>query len=580
MAKSSSKKSSSKKGSSKKGSSKKGSSKKGSSKKGSTRPGNLKRIQENVNTIITIVSNTLNIDGQILPPLNLGGFDLPICAAILSVTYEIKLEKNELSITHLEKPLRANLFKIGQLRQNGGGSGELVRQKSTLALSKRSLKHLLWLLFSLFTVYITTTFLSYTYLDSLRLQDRLAKVKYNQLKDELERGINSPKLTSLMKLTELYLQYDELETNDDFLSAQKKVLIQYIDNATKINGKLLLPPPPPFSIDNTSKSSGDQLLDIDQIPSIWSSVSILSKGTDSYVKSLLAPYKNEIQDWTELAERQTEQINELQELGNELVKKMKKDRLILEKKTSSSTEVMGAVNDIFSNMFDYMVGTTKVSQVSKIEGKLKVAHEIFRILPTVGSDLLFRVPNVPHQVGEIYGHYKNVLDLIIGAYAFSGFVLSILFTVFGWLINKLIKDETMSDEEKQQVLEDAVDKFSHMSMGDIVKHGLGKKLTPVQVKEVANHLITNIIPKSQQNTAEKELYQLLKEPIIQEGSKKLKTIKSSRGKNRSQIIEEFLSTIMGEINSKSTTMAVSNKRRTITNKGGKKPKRKTRKRVY
>ena len=567
-------KSSSKKGSKK--DSKKGSKK--DSKKGSTRPGNLKRIQENVNTIITIVSNTLNIDGKILPPLDLGGFDLPICAAILSVTYEIKLEKNELSITHLKKPLRANLFKIGQLRQNGGGSGELVRQKSTLVLSKRSLKHLLWLLFSLFTVYITTTFLSYTYLDSLRLQDRLAKVKYNQLKDELERGINSPKLTSLMKLTELYLQYDELETNDDFLSAQKKVLIQYIDHATEINGKLLLPPPPP--IDNSSKSSGDQLLDIDQIPSIWSSVSILSKGTDSYVKSLLEPYKNEIQDWTELAERQTEQINELQELGNELVKKMKKDRLILEKKTSSSTEVMGAVNDIFSNMFDYMVGTTKVSQVSKIEGKLKVAHEIFRILPTVGSDLLFRVPNVPDQVGEIYGHYKNVLDLIIGAYAFSGFVLSILFTVFGWLINKLIKDETMLDEEKQQVLEDAVDKFSHMSMGDIVKHGLGKKLTPVQVKEVANHLITNIIPKSQQNTAEKELYQLLKEPIIQEGSKKLKTIKSSRGKNRSQIIEEFLSTIMGEINSKSTTMAVSNQRRTITNKGGQKPKRKTRKRVY
>lgn len=556
-------------------SSKKGSSKKSSSKKGSTRPGNLKRIQENVNTIITIVSNTLNIDGQILPPLDLGGFDLPICAAILSVTYEIKLEKNELSITHLKKPLRANLYKIGQLRQNGGGSGELVRQKSTLVLSKRSIKHLLWLLFSLFTVYITTTFLSYTYLDSLRLQDRLAKVKYTQLKGELERGINSPKLTSLMKLTELYLQYDELETNDDFLSAQKKVLIQYIDHATEINGKLLLPPPPP--IDNSSKSSGEQLLDIDQIPSIWSSISILSKGTDSYVKSLLAPYKNEIQEWTELAERQTEQINQLQKLGNDLVEKMNEDRLILEKKTSSSTEVMGAVNDIFSNMFDYMIGTTKVSQVSKIEGKLKVAHEIFDILPYVGSDLLSRVPNVPHQVGKIYDHYKNVLNLIIGAYAFSGFISAILCTVFGWLINKLIKDETMSDEEKQQVLEDATNKFSHMNMGDI-KHGLGKELTPVQVKEVAKHLITSIIPKSQRSTAKKELYQLLKEPIIQEGSKKLKTIKSSRGKKRSQIIEEFLSTIMGEIYSKSTTMEVSNKRRTITNKGGQKPNRKTRKR--
>ena len=554
------------------------SSKKGS-KKGSKRPGNIKRILENVNTIITIVSTTLNIDGQILSPLDLGGFDLPMCAAILSVTYEIKLEKNELSIIHLKKPLRANLYKIGQIRQNGGGSGELVRQKSTLVLSKRSIKHLLWLLFSLFTVYITTTFLSYTYLDSLRLQDRLAKVKYNQLKGELERGINSPKLTSLMKLTELYLQYDELETNDDFLSSQKAVLIQYIDHATEINGKLLLPPPPPFSIDNTSKSSEDQLLDIDQIPSIWSSVSIIIEGTDSYVNSLLAPYKNEIQDWTELAERQTEQINQLQDLGNELVKKMKKDRLILEKKTSSSTEVMGAVNDIFSNMFDYMIGTTKVSQVSKMEGKLKVAHEIFDILPYVGSDLLFRVPNVPHQVGKIYGHYKNVLDLIIRAYAFSGFISAILCTVFGWLINKLIKDETMSDEEKQQVLEDAANKFSHMSMGDIVKHGLGKELTPVQVKEVANHLITNIIPvRSQQNTAKKELYQLLKEPIIQEGSKKLKAIKSSRGKNRSQIIEEFLSTIMGEIYSKSTTMVVSNQRRTITNKGGQKPKRKTRKR--
>ena len=554
------------------------SSKKGS-KKGSTRPGNVKRIQENVNTIITIVSTTLNIDGQILSPLDLGGFDLPMCAAILSVTYEIKLEKNELSITHLKKPLRANLFKIGQLRQNGG-SGELVRQKSTLALSKRSFKHLLWLLFSLFTVYITTTFLSYTYLDSLRLQDRLAKVKYNQLKGELERGINSPKLTSLMKLTELYLQYDDLETNDDFLSAQKAVLIQYIDHATEINGKLLLPPPP-SPIDNTSRSSGDQLLDIDQIPSLWSSISILSKGTDSYVKSLLAPYKNEIQDWTEIAERQAQEINQLQNLGNELVGKMNKDRLILEKKTSSSTEVMGAVNDIFSNMFDYMVGTTKVSQVSKMEGKLKVAHEIFAILPTVGSDLLFRVPNVPYHVGEIYGHYKNVLDLIIRAHAFSWVVLSILFTVFGWLIDYLIKDETMSDEEKQEVLENAVDKFSHMSMGDIVKHGLGKELTPVQVKEIANHLITNIIPvRSQQNTAKKELYQLLKEPIIQESAKKLKTIKSSRGKNRSQIIEEFLSTIMGEIYSKSTTMVVSNKRRTITNKGGQKPNRKTRKRVY
>ena len=558
-------------------SSKKSSSKKSSSKKGSTRPGNLKRIQENVNTIMTIVSNTLNIDGKILPPLDLAGFDLPICAAILSVTYEIKLEKNELSITHLKKPLRANLFKIGQLRQNGGGSGELVRQKSTLVLSNRSFKHLLWLLFSLFTVYITTTFLSYTYLDSLRLQDRLAKVKYNQLKDELERGIDSPRLTSLMKLTELYLQYDDLETNDDFLSAQKKVLIQYIDNATKINDKLLLPPPPP--IDNSSKSSGDQLLDIDQIPSIWSSISILSKGTDSYVKSLLAPYKNEIQEWTELAERQTQQINQLQKLGNKLVKKMNEDRRILEKKTSSSTEVMGAVNDIFSNMFDYMIGTTKVSQVSKMEGKLKVAHEIFRILPTVGSDLLFRVPNVPHQVGEIYDHYKNVLDLIIRAYAFSGFISAILFTVFGWLIDYLIKNETMSDEEKQQVLEDAANKFSHMSMGDIVKHGLGKELTRVQVKEVANHLITNIIPvRSQQNTAKKELSQLLKEPIIQESSKKLKTIKSSRGKNRRQIIEEFLSTIMGEIYSKSTTMVVSNQRRTITNKGGQKPNRKTRKR--
>ena len=100
-------------------------------------------------------------------------------------------------------------------------------------------------------------------------------------------------------------------------------------------------------------------------------------------------------------------------------------------------------------------------------------------------------------------------------------------------------------------------------------------------KKIANHLITSIIPvRSQQNTAKKELYQLLKEPIIQESSKKLKTIKNSRGKNRRQIIEEFLSTIMGEIYSKSTTMVVSNQRRTITTKGGQKPKRKTKKRVY
>jgi hypothetical protein len=429
------------------------------------------------------------------------------------------------------------------------------------------------------TLYITTMFLSYKYTDSLRLQDRLAKIKYSQLKAELERGIESPQLTALSQLTEIYLQYDDTDSGIDFLSAQKAVLIEYVQEANQINGRLLLPPP--GIIDESSESQEDQLIGIDQIPSIWSSMTIITGGTATYVDNLLSPYQGELSEWKVLAANQKQQINQLQKLGQELVDKLEQDYQTLQDTSSSSSNTISAVGEVFSNMFDYMIGTTKVSQVSNIEGKLKVAHEILTILPSVGADLLFRVPNVPYQISAIYNHYENVLNNLLSAYAISGFVISILLAVFGWLINFLIPDESLSDEEKEQILEDAARNFSQLSMGDVVTLVLGKGLTENQLQQVVEQLAMSIIPVAAiQDRAKEELYLLLQEPIIQQSFQELiqfnQTInRRSSNATQNQMIGQFLNNILDEINTKSTAMVVSRQQPlSITNYGGKKKKTK------
>ena len=546
---------------------------------------NLQLLQQNVDLVFTILSNEINIEGTILPPLDLNEFDFPtlnMCTAILCVSYDLTFEDNQLLIAPLSQPLIENpemLFNQGQ----NGGTGELVRYKtsSALTLSRKSFKNLLWLICGLMTLYITTMFLSYKYTDSLRLQDRLAKIKYSQLKAELERGIESPQLTALSQLTEIYLQYDDTDSGIDFLSAQKAVLIEYVHEANQINGRLLLPPP--GIIDESTESQEDQLIGIDQIPSIWSSMTIITGGTATYVDNLLSPYQGELNEWKVLAANQKQQINQLQKLGQELVDKLEQDYQTLQDTSSSSSNTISAVGGVFSNIFDYMIGTTKVSQVSNIEGKLKVAHEILTILPSVGADLLFRVPNVPYQISAIYNHYENVLNNLLSAYAISGFVISILLAVFGWLINYLIPDESLSDEEKEQILEDAARNFSQLSIGDVVTLVLGKGLTENQLQQVVEQLAMSIIPVAAiQDRAKEELYLLLQEPIIQQSFEELiqfnkKINRRSSNATQNQMIGAFLNNILNEINTKSTAMVINRKENqplSITNYGGKKKKTK------
>jgi len=64
-------------------------------------------------------------------------------------------------------------------------------------------------------------------------------------------------------------------------------------------------------MDDESSSQGDQLIGIDQIPSIWDSITIIRVGTTRYVDSLLMPYKGEISEWKELAADQAQEIKEL-----------------------------------------------------------------------------------------------------------------------------------------------------------------------------------------------------------------------------------------------------------------------------
>jgi hypothetical protein len=424
-------------------------------------------------------------------------------------------------------------------------------------------------------------FLSYKYKDSLILQDKLAKIKYTSLKAELERGIESPQLTALNQLTEIYLQYDETDDGIDFLSAQKAVFIEYVKEANQINGRLLLPPP--GIIDESNKSSGDQLIGIDQIPSIWSSMTLITKGTSSYVDNLLSPFKDELDELIESAANQKQKIIELQKLGTELINKIEQDYKTLKDTSSSSSNSIKAVEGIFSNMFDYMIGTTKVSQVSNIEGKLKVAHEIFAILPSISNDLIVRLPNIPYKIGEIYNHYENVLNSLLTAYAISSFIISILLAMFGWLINFLISDESLSDEEKQQLLEDAVRNLSQLSMEDVVTLVLGKGLTQDQLEHIIEELIMSVIPvTSQQEKAKEELYLLLQEPIIQQSFQKIIQFNQKINTRiniakQNQMIGVFLNNVFNEINKKSTTMIVYKKKNqphSITNYGGKKKRTK------
>jgi hypothetical protein len=527
---------------------------------------NLQILKDNVDMLFTILSNEINIEGQKLPPLDLDGFDfltLNMCAAILCVSYNIKFSNNELLIAPLSQPLIENAEMLLKQIQTGG-TGELVKykQSSALTLSRRSFKNLLWLIFGVMTIYITTMLLSYKFTESLKLQDRLAKIKYNSLKQQLGRPINSPKLTELSELAKIYQEYDATdETNKiDLLTQQKYVLIEYVEQANEINGKLLLPPP--GMEDESEVSSGDQLIGIDQIPSVWGSISIITRGTTSYIDTLLAPYKGELEEWQVLASRQTEEITDLQEKGSQLISSIKTDYEKLHNVSSSSTETVTTIGDIFGNLFDYMIGTTKVSQVSNIEGKIKVAHEIFKILPSVAGDLLHRVPNVPYEVIEIYNHYENVLNQIMAAYALSTLINSILIAFFGWLINYLIADETMSDEEKQQVLEDAVRNLSQISMGDVVTLVFGNNLTQNQLQQVVAGITTNIIPvHAIQEEAKADLFRILQEPIIQQSFEELIAFNKAINRRSStarenQMIANFLETIYTDVQAKTTAMVV------------------------
>ena len=546
---------------------------------------NLQLLQENVDKILTILSNEISIEGTIISPLDLDEFDFPtlnMCIAILCVSYDLTFEDDQLLITPFSQPLIENPKILFNPIQNGG-KGKLIRYKifSTLILSRKSFKNLLWLIFGVLTLYITTMFLSYKYKDSLILQDKLAKIKYTSLKSELERGIESPQLTALSQLTEIYLQYDETDSGIDFLSAQKAVLIEYVQEANQINGKLLLPPP--GIIDKSNQSSGDQLIGIDQIPSIWSSMTLITKGTSSYVDNLLSPIKDELDELNKLATNQKQKIIQLQNLGTELINKIEKDYKTLKDTSSSSNNTINAIGGIFSNMFDYMIGTTKVSQVSNIEGKLKVAHEIFTILPSISNDLMLRFSNVPYKIGAIYNHYENILNSLLTAYAISGFIISILLAMFGWLINFLISDESLSDEEKQQLLEDAARNLSHLNMSDIITQVLGNELTQDQLEHIIEELVMSIIPVAAiQDRAKEELYLLLQEPIIQQSFQKIiqfnqKINTRSDTAKQNQLIGSFLNNVFDEINKKSTTMIVNKKKiqpPNKTNYGGKKKRTK------
>jgi hypothetical protein len=72
---------------------------------------NLQLLQQNVDLVFTILSNEINIEGTILPPLDLNEFDFPtlnMCTAILCVTYDITFDNTELLIAPLSQPLIEN----------------------------------------------------------------------------------------------------------------------------------------------------------------------------------------------------------------------------------------------------------------------------------------------------------------------------------------------------------------------------------------------------------------------------------------------------------------------------------------
>jgi hypothetical protein len=552
---------------------------------------NLKLLQENVDKILTILSNEINIEGTILPPLDLDGFDFPtlnMCTAILCITYDITFDNKELLIAPLSQPL-INNAEILLKQIQSGGTGELVKykQSSALTLSRRSFKNILWLIFGVMTIYITSMLLSYQFTESLKLQDSLAKIKYNSLKAQLGRSLQSPKLAELSEYAQLYQKYDSTVDSYeeiDFLNSQKLVLIEYVEQANEINGRLLLPPP---DMNDQSTSQEDGLIGLDQIPGIWDGISLITGGTKNYVNTLLAPYKGEIEDWSELAAEQTAEIRDIEEKGSQLIASIQADYNKLQNVSSSSTETVATIGDIFGNMFNYMIGTTKVSQVSNIDGKIKVAHEIFKILPSVAGDLLHRVPNVPYEVGEIYNHYEKIVSQLYAAYALSLFINSILIGFFGWLINFIIGDESMSDQEKQQLLEEAAHNLSQISIEDIVRIVLSEGLTENQLQQVVIDITSNIIPvEAIQEQAKADLLRILQEPFIQQSFEEI--IKFNKAVYRrssipieNQLIANFLGTIYTEVKTKSTAMVVykpEGQQKTITY-GGKKKKAKKSKKV-
>jgi len=511
-----------------------------------------KKIQAGVDNIIHILTSEINVEGTILRPLDLNGFDFPtlkMCAAILCIRYEINIDSTNLVITLLPTDSIDDPERVLKLIQQGGNGGELVvkRKGGTIILSRRSFKKLLWLIMSILTLYITTMFLSYNYSDSWRRSQAIGDLNIKTLRGQLSAPIDTPNLGKLLSLADMYLEFDRPDVQPDvFESSEQGIMIEYIHRASTLP-TLFLPLPEDETVTDN---------DI-PLPSVWQTFRVIKDGTNAYVNQLLEPYSTEIASMIEVSEQQKQAIEEILELGKRVTENLQKD---LESINAAADDPYEATGSFFSNMFGYITQTTKVSQKSNIEGKLQIAHEMFKILPIVAGELMYKVPNVPYQIGEIFNHYRQIITTIMLAYSMSGLINGILMGFFGWIISFIPDD--ISDEDADKLVNDAADKIKKLDMRQIIAAIYQRDLTKEQLETIITKLCDSIIPVERlAGEAKIEIATILREPSIQESLQSLiefnKTIFSrSRSAEQNALIANFLQDILTAVSKKSTAMVV------------------------
>ena len=294
-------------------------------------------LKERVDSVNGLLYSTIEIEGANgeksiqLPPLDLSKFDprvLDMSVAIFCLLYDIEIQNKSIEINKSLLPIK-NLNKLLTLK-GGAGDGTVVSTSigshGTVVIIRRpNFVKYIWILLSIFTVYFSTQFITWTSIDIIKTTAEIANIKYVNLEAKMTEIQSAPDLLTLQQYLDMYADLvkkgeveDEVEVEvedegytssqlvvmEKFSKEMVPVMMDMIRQINVVDNQLLLPAPDLLSEDDMATYTNENILG-------WTNFAYsLINGPQELATKMASPYTDEIARLTSLGEEQRKIANE------------------------------------------------------------------------------------------------------------------------------------------------------------------------------------------------------------------------------------------------------------------------------